>query len=486
LDILFKAKSRDFNCGVLEDTVAAASTSTVGCWKIQLLLLRPHRISYKISYAKTKMQYISKKADEKSGKLHVAQGSTTPRYSENHTMKAVKYVGSSLMQKSPVKFEDTPKPLLTHDKDVILKVHMSAISGCDLNAVSGDLPATDTGLILGHEAVGTIDEVGPGVKNFKKGDRVVVSLELSCGECTYCQRQEYSECDSTNDSKLFEDTFGCHPPAAILGYSRLLGGVPGCQAEYVRVPFADVNCFNLPLSISNEQGIFLSDILCSSLHATELGCVKQGDVVAIWGMGPIGILAGQWCKVKGAKRVIGIDKIKSRMDIARSKFGIETLDRTGLSSEDVAQKLREMLPKNAPEGGFDVCIEAAGFRYVQTRKQVVQQTMGMTSGTSDILKEMALSARKCGRISIIGDYVGMVNQFPIGAMMQKHLQIKSGFVPVKRYMKKVAEALEKGEIMDPTVLVTQKWALQDAPQAYEKLMQGHDEFMKVLLINNVP
>lgn len=433
------------------------------------------------------MHFMSKKDDEKAGKLEVAQGSTQPHYSKSDVMKAVTYDGTHLMGGKTVVFGDHPKPLITHPKDVVLKVELSSISGCDLHVYSGLLPTADKGQILGHEAVGTVHETGSDVTKFKRGDRVVVSLNLACGECKYCQRKEFDECDATNDSRLFGDMYGgSRGPAAVLGYSRLLGGVPGCQAEFVRIPFADVNLFHVPHEVSSAKAIFASDIMSTGLHVAAMGRVHEGDIVAIWGLGPVGLMAGFWCLQKGAKRVIGIDHVPERLRLAREKFGFETIDRSGLKSQQVVDKFHEMLPlAQCSGGGADVVIEAAGFRFAQSTKSKVEQTLGMETDSSDILKEMATCVRKFGRVSIIGDYIDTANHFPVGHVMQKHLTVRSGYVPVQRYFAEVMSALQKG-LIDPLVLVSHRMALQDAPTAYEKLAKYEDGFVKVLLQNTVP
>lgn len=433
------------------------------------------------------MHFMAKKDDDKAGKLDVAQGSTQPNYSKSETMKAVTYEGKHLMGGKTVAFGDHPKPLITHAKDVILKVELSSISGCDLHVYSGLLPTADSGQILGHEAVGMVHETGADVTKFKRGDRVVVALDLACGECGRCQKGQFSECDATNDSKLFGEMYGgSRGPAAVLGYSRLLGGVPGCQAEFVRVPFADVNLFHVPREVSSEQAIFASDIMCSGLHVASLGKVESGDIVAIWGLGPVGMLAGFWCLQKGAKRVIGIDHVPERLRLAQEKFGFETINRSGLSSQQVVDKFHEMLPlAKCSGGGADVVIEAAGFRFAHSTKSKVEQTLGMESDTADILKEMATCARKFGRLAIVGDYIDTANHFPLGHVMQKHLTVRSGYVPAQKYFPEVIDALKSGAV-DPTVLVSHTMSLQDAPLAYEKLAKYEEGYVKVLLRNTVP
>ncbi|GLE03716.1 hypothetical protein PINS_up012618 [Pythium insidiosum] len=419
--------------------------------------------------------------------LPVAQGSCTPKYSHHETMKALTFQGSSLLGGHRVALSDHPKPLLTHEQDAILRVELSAISGCDLNLYSGNLPSADKGKILGHEAVGTVVETGAGVRQFHRGDRVVVSLCVACGTCDYCKRGAFSECDRTNDSKLFGEMYGgCRGPAAIFGYSRLTGNLPGCQAEFLRVPFADVNLCRVPSAVSSDKAIFASDVLATGLHAATLGRVQQGDVVAIWGLGPVGLMAAKWCQLRGASRVIGIDRVPERLRLARDAFGVETIDRTGLSSQHVVDRLHELLPlATSSGGGVDVAIEAAGFRFAQSAGHKVEQTLGMETDSADILLEMAMCARKCGRLAIVGDYLGVANGFPLGHVVQKQLSVASGFVPAQRYFAEIMEALEKRTI-DPTVVVSHCVPLHDGPAAYDKLYKFEGGHIKVLLRNAMP
>jgi threonine dehydrogenase-like Zn-dependent dehydrogenase len=424
---------------------------------------------------------MSKKEDESAGKLDVAQLSTQPNYSKTENMKAVTYNGAHLMGGKHVTFGDHPKPLVTHPNDAIIKIELCSISGGDLNMYSGLVPTADDGVILGREAVGSVSETGADVKNFRRGDRVVVSPNLACGECHYCKRKQFSECDATNDSRLFTDMYGgSHGPAAVLGYSRLLGSVPGCQAEYIRIPFADVNLYHVPEDVPSEKAIFASDVLCSGLHAADLGNVNNGDIVAIWGLGPVGLMAGYWCLQKGAQRVIGIDREPERLRLAH-KFNIETINRTGLTSEEVVDKLHERLPlARCAGGGVDVAIETAGFRYAQSTMSKVEQTLGMKTESADVLKEVATCARKCGRIVVVGDYFDTVNHFPIGHVMKKQLTVRSGLVPTQKYFSEVMSALRNGKV-DPRVLISHRMALQDAPLAYEKLAATEEGYVKVLL-----
>jgi len=242
--------------------------------------------------------YLAKKTDEKLGKRDVAEGSTQPLQSWDETMRAVTWEG-----KESVKVSDVPKPVISHPDDVIVKVTACTIcSGSDSHLFGNAIPGIDKGFVMGHEACGTIHAVGASVTKFSLGDRVVIAFNIACGKCAFCQRGEFSGCDCTNDSKMNEEAYGgAH--GAVFGYSRLLGSVPGSQAEFVRVPFGDVNCFPIPPTVPDHKALFLSDVLCTSLHAVDMGEVTEGDTVVIWGLGPIGLYAAKWAQLRGARRV---------------------------------------------------------------------------------------------------------------------------------------------------------------------------------------
>jgi threonine dehydrogenase-like Zn-dependent dehydrogenase len=414
----------------------------------------------------------AKVADEMLGKRQVAQHSTQPDVSSCETMKAI--VWKSAKQ---VACELKPVPRVTHPKDVVVRVTQCTVcSGSDSHIYSGEIATTDEGLILGHEACGVVHQVGPEVTKFKQGDRVVIAFDIACGECARCQRQEFTGCDRTNDSRLFEEMYGGPAAAAIYGYSRLMGNVPGSQAEFVRVPFAEVNCYPIPDSVPDEKALFVSDVLSTALHAVEMGCVREGDSVAIWGLGPIGLYAAAWAKIKGAGRVIGIDLVPERLQLARDQFGLEVLDRSDLSSAQVLSKLRDLLP----QGGVDVAIDATGFRFSQSWTSSVERALGMQSDTPDILVECMSLVRKFGHVSIIADYIGYANHFPIGHIMMKHLTVRSGQCPVQRYFKYVMDKLEQGAI-DPTPMITHRISLEDVPRAYEQLFYKKEGYIKVLI-----
>jgi len=385
---------------------------------------------------------------------------------ESKTMRAVIWHG-----KNDVKVVDNPRPCITDRRDVVIKVTATTICGSDLHMYTGSVVTMHDGDILGHEFMGIVEEVGEEVKTIKAGQRVVVAFDIACGECAFCKKEEFSACSTTNPSKLQEQMYGTRT-AAIFGYSHLTGGVPGGQAEYVRVPFADVNCLAIPDDVPDEKALYLSDIIPTSYHAAELGDVQQGNTVAIWGLGPIGLLAARWCQLRGASRVIGIESVPERLELAQKFLGITTID---FKKEDVVKSVLQMYPD-----GVDVVIECAGFEYATTLKHKVEMAIGLETDTADIFEQMFKVVRCFGKVSVIGVYTGYANHFPVGAMMEKDLTIRSGQCPVQRYWKKILPKIQSGEF-DPSFVVTTKGVLSQAPEMYKKFNDREGGILKVFL-----
>jgi threonine dehydrogenase-like Zn-dependent dehydrogenase len=380
-------------------------------------------------------QSSAKKTDEKLGKHPVKEGISETQHSQEEFMQAITWDGKQKVSMSSVGI-----PILSHPQDVIVKVTSCSIcSGSDSHLFSGEVPGLDKGFVMGHEAMGIIHQKGSQVEKFNLGDRVVIAFDLACGDCDFCKRNEFSGCDATNSSRLTEKTYG-QAHSAILGYGRMLGNVDGGQAEYIRVPIADVNCFKVPDDVPDKKALFLSDVLCTALHACDLGEVNEGDTAVIWGLGPIGLYTARWAQIKGAKRIIGIDLVPERLALARNAFKIEVLDRSELSSDQVVERLQELLPN-----GADVVIEASGFRFPVTTRHKIERAVGLETDTCDTLTELVNVVRKYGRVSIIADYLGTTNHFPIGHLMMKHLTVRSGQTPVQAYFPMVMDAVQSGE-----------------------------------------
>jgi len=364
-----------------------------------------------------------------------------------------------------------PKPMITDPTDAIVRITSTTICGSDLHMYLHEVKEMDKGFILGHEFMGIIEQVGPDVKEVKQGDRVVVSAVIADGCCFYCKNGWYSCCDNTNPNKEVEKLYG-QRLSGIFGYSRLTGGYPGGQAEYARIPIADFNCLKVPSSLPDEKVLFLSDIACTGWHANEFGQVSPGQTVAIWGCGPVGLMATMWAKFRGASRVIVIDNVPVRLDLATKKLGAETIN---FDKCDVVETLKQMCPH-----GPDVCIETAGFRFPKSTSQKVQRTTGIETDSSDILREMIISCRKAGNIAIIGDYFKDTNQFPIGAMMEKGLTVKGSQVYVQKYWKQLLGYIERG-LVDPSFIITHTMPLEKIDEAYKMFNKKLDNCIKVLI-----
>jgi threonine dehydrogenase-like Zn-dependent dehydrogenase len=382
------------------------------------------------------------------------------------TMHALVWKGSK-----DVRYEEVPKPMLAHSKDIILKVTSSSICGSDLHLFAKEVQGMHDGDILGHEFMGKVVEKGPEVSTLEIGDRVVVSFNISDGTCEFCQRGEFTACESTNKSKDLKDMYG-HRLSGIFGYSHLTGGYPGGQAEYVRVPFADVNALKVPDEIPDDKALYLSDVLCTSYWATEMGEVKEGDIVAIWGLGPIGLLAAMWSIKRGAKSVIGIDNVPFRLEVAERELGIHTVN---FDKEKPTTWISNMFPR-----GVDVSIDAAGFRYSKSFMHSVARALGAEHDTPEILTEIFWSTRNFGRVSIVADYFGTANSFPIGMMMEKGLTVRGGQCPVQRFWKDILKQLERHEI-DPSFIVTHRLKLSDGPHAYDTFFKKEEGMIKVFM-----
>ncbi|KAK1757022.1 GroES-like protein [Echria macrotheca] len=380
-------------------------------------------------------------------------------------MKALVWMG-----KNDVRVVETPKPKIIDAHDVIVKVTGSTVCGSDVHLLHGVIVQTEVGDILGHEFCGVVESVGPSVTGLKPGDRVVNSFCISCGECRYCKMKLTTACERTNASTVQAKMYGSQL-SGIFGYSHFVGGYAGGQAEFVRAPLAENNLLKLPASVPDEKGLYLSDVLPTSYHAVTYTGVKEGDTVAIWGLGPIGFMSCYWAKKRGAKRVIGIDG-NWRCDYAMAKIpGVETVNFSKLTAnETVPDKIREMVP-----GGVDVCIDATGGEYGKGFVHKTELASGMEQDTSEMLNEAIYATRNFGRVGIIGDYVGFTNHFNIGAVMELGITIVGcGQAPVHKYWKELLEMLEKGEV-DPTIMLTHRFRLEDIDKAYrlqEKREQG--------------
>jgi threonine dehydrogenase-like Zn-dependent dehydrogenase len=376
-----------------------------------------------------------------------------------------------------VRVDTVPDPKIEQPTDVVIKVTASAICGSDLHLLDGYQPTMEKGDVLGHEPMGVVVEVGAAVTKLKKGDRVVVPFTISCGSCWFCQKTLFSCCDTTNpNTKIAEAAMG-HSPAGLFGFSHMLGGYAGGQAEYLRVPHADVGPIKIESGLPDEKVLFLSDIFPTGYMAAENAGIEPGDTVAVWGCGPVAQFAIRSAWMLGAGRVIAIDRVPERLQMARDGKA-ETID---FEKEKVYDRLQEMTKGRGP----DRCIDAVGCEAhaagtIDSVMDKAKATVGLTTDRAHVLREAIMCCRKAGTISVPGVYVGFPDKIPFGAAMNKGLTFKMGQTHVQRYLRPLLDKIEKGEI-DPSFVVTHRVPLADAPAAYKTFRDKKDGCIKVVL-----
>ena len=375
-----------------------------------------------------------------------------------------------------VGIENVPDPHILNPRDAIVKVTSTAICGSDLHLYDGYIPTVYRGDILGHEFMGEVVEVGSGVTNLSVGDRVVVPFPIACGNCYFCEREMFSLCENSNPNAAVAEKMWGHSPCGIFGYSHMLGGYAGGQAEYVRVPFADVGPIKVPDSLSDEQVLFLSDILPTGYMAAEQCDIEPGDTVAVWGCGPVGLFAIQSARLLHAGRVIAIDRFAERLKKAE-QAGAETLN---YDEVDVLEALKDMTAGRGP----DRCIDAVGMEAhmhgIQHGYDRVKQAFRMETERPGVLRQAITACRNGGTVSVPGVYGGFADKIPVGAIVNKALTIKSGQTHVQRYMRPLLERIEAGEI-DPSFIITHRLRLDEAPMAYEVFRNKEDNCIKVVM-----
>lgn len=373
-------------------------------------------------------------------------------------MKAIVYDG---MQK--VECRKVPDPKIEKDDDIIVKVTSTAICGSDLHLVHGLVKGMYDGFVLGHETMGIVEEVGKEVTSVKKGDRVIVPFPIACGHCFYCEHQEFSQCDNTNE-------YG--EAGGLFGYSKSYGDYAGGQAEYLRVPHANVGPKKVPEELSDEQVLFLTDILPTSLWGTEIANVKKDDTVVVLGCGPVGLLTIKWCILKGAKRVIAVDRVGYRLQHAKG-YGAEIVnfeeyDETGAYIKEITS------------GGADCVIDCVGLDGKMSLVEKVETALKMQGGSKSGIEIASQAVRKCGHVALVGVYGTKYNMFPLGNFFTRNVTLKMGQCPATRYVEPILEKIKNGEF-DATDIITHKLSLEEGSHAYEIFDKKEDHCIKVVL-----
>jgi threonine dehydrogenase-like Zn-dependent dehydrogenase len=389
-------------------------------------------------------------------------------------MKANCWIG-----KKKVRVETVPDPQILNSGDAIVRITSTAICGSDLHLYNGFVPSMEKGDVLGHEFMGEIVEVGPAVKKVKVGDRVVVPFPIACGVCSMCKQELFACCENSNPNAWMAEKLWGYSPAGLFGYSHLLGGFAGGQAEYARVPFADVGPIKVPDNLTDEQVLFLSDIFPTGYMGAEMCNIKPGQVVAVWGAGPVGLLAMASARLLGAERIIAIDRFAYRLNMARDKAG--ATDIINYEEEDsVPEVLRELTGGRGP----DACIDAVGLEshghaavYAYDR---AKQALMLEPDRPIALREAIMTCRNGGVVSVIGVYGGFIDKFPMGSVINRGLTIRAGQCHVQRYIRPLLERIERGEI-DPSFVITHRLPLCDAAQGFDMFLNKQNNCEKVVL-----
>ena len=388
-------------------------------------------------------------------------------------MKALCWYGTN-----DVRISRVPDPKILNPRDAIVKITSTAICGSDLHLLDGFIPTMKKGDILGHEFMGEVVEVGHENTKLKVGDRVVVPFTISCGRCFFCEQDLWSLCDNSNPNAWMAEKLYGYSPAGLFGYSHMMGGYAGGQAEYVRVPFADVGPLKVPEHLSDEQVLFLSDIFPTGYMAAENCNIRPGDTVAVWGCGPVGQFAIKSAWMLGAGRVIAIDRRPERLRMAADQGKADTLD---MNHVDVFEAVKEMTGGQGP----DACIDAVGLEAhssgsIDSVYDKVKTVAMLATDRAAALRQAIHTCRKGGTVSIPGVYGGFLDKIPLGAAFNKGLTLRMGQTHVQRYMPLLLDRIERGEI-DPSFVITHRVRLDDAPTAYKTFRDKRDDCIKVVL-----
>jgi threonine dehydrogenase-like Zn-dependent dehydrogenase len=388
-------------------------------------------------------------------------------------MKAVCWMGKENMQ-----VHNVPDPTILNPRDAIVRITSTCICGSDLHLYDGFIPTMEQGDVVGHEFMGEVVEVGPGISRdkLKVGDRVVVPFTIACGKCQSCEDKLWSCCDNSNPNAWIAEKMMGYSPSGLFGYTHMLGGYAGGQAQFARVPFADVGPIKIPDGIPDEKVIFLSDIFPTGYMGAENCNIRPGDTIALWGCGPVGQFAIRSCFMLGAGRVIAIDCVPERLEMARAA-GAETLD---FSKVDVLEALRDMTGNQGPDACMDVVgMEASGHGVVFMMDRA-KQMMRTQMDRPVVLRQAIIACKKGGTVSVPGVYASFIDKVPFGAYMNKGLTMKTGQTHMMRYMQPLLERIERGDI-DPSFVISHVLPIDQAPEAYRTFRDKRERCTKVVL-----
>jgi threonine dehydrogenase-like Zn-dependent dehydrogenase len=386
-------------------------------------------------------------------------------------MKALTYHGSK-----DVRVETVADPVLVNADDIILRVTATAICGSDLHIYRGKIPMMETGDILGHEFMGIVEDAGAAVVNVKRGDRVVIPFTIACGDCFFCKRTLFAACETTNTGRgAIINKKDTRPGAALFGYSHLYGGVAGGQAEFVRVPKANVGPLVIPqTSLADEKVLFLSDILPTGYQAAVNGAVTQGSTVAVFGAGPVGLMAAASARMLGAERIFMVDHHQYRLDWAVQAYGVEPINFDRL--DDPANVIIDRTDGR----GVDCSIDAVGFEAKGSTVETVMTTLKLEGSSGKSLRQAMAATRRGGTVSVPGVYAGFIHGFLFGDAFEKGLTFKMGQTHAQRFMPELLEHIERGDI-DPGIIITHRLPLEEAARGYEIFANKEEECRKVVL-----
>jgi threonine dehydrogenase-like Zn-dependent dehydrogenase len=385
-------------------------------------------------------------------------------------MRALTYHGAH-----DVRVDQVPDPILQEDDDILLRVTATAISGSDLHLYRGKMPGLERGDILGHEFMGVIEDVGPNVMRLKRGDRVVVPSIISCGECFFCNKQLYAECENTNpDQDAVTDRIQVRPGAGVFGYARLFGGYPGGQAEYVRVPRANAGPMKVPAALPDEKVLFLSEVLPAGYQAALNAGIEPGSTVAIFGAGPLGCMSAACARLLGAERIFMVDHHMHRLRFAEDAYGVEPVN------FDKVANPAEFIIEETDFRGVDASIDAIGFEAKGSVVETVLTNIKLEGSSGKALREAISATRRGGTISVPGIYVGFIHAFMIGHAFDKGLMFRMGQTHVQRYMPELLAYIESGALK-PEAIITHSMPLAEAPRGYQVFDRREDDCRKVVL-----